>query len=213
MQLTSSGGVIVGSDEALARAQRSFAQDHLVRLPRFLDPEVLTLVDRALAEAVFVPRIHAGIAHESCMTANPMLSLLHFALNDTRLYRTVERVTGCDAIGCFTGRVFRLTPDTDDYDSWHNDVVGHRLIGLTVNLTNRPYQGGILQMREDRSGRICAEVANVVPGDAVLFRIAEGLAHRVTPVTGTVPRVTFAGWFHSEPDFAALLANPEAFDL
>jgi hypothetical protein len=213
MQLTSTGAVIVGPDAALAHAQRCFAQDHMVQLPRFLDPELLALADRALAEATFVPKIHAGIARESCMTANPMLSLLHFALNDTQLYRGVERVTGCAAIGCFTARVFRLTPDSDDYDSWHSDATSHRLIGLTVNLTDRPYQGGILQLRDTRSGRICAEVANVVPGDAVLFRIAEWLTHRVTPVTGTVPRVTFAGWFHSEPDFAALLANPEAFDL
>ena len=38
-----------------------------------------------------------------------------------------------------------------------------------------------------------------------IFRIADTLQHRVTPLTGAVPRTACAGWFMDEPDFAAEL--------
>jgi hypothetical protein len=48
-------------------------------------------------------------------------------------------------------------------------------------------------------------VANTGAGDAVLFRIAERLEHRVTSLRGDVPRTAYAGWFLREPRFADVL--------
>jgi hypothetical protein len=56
-------------------------------------------------------------------------------------------------------------------------------------------------------------VANTGPGDALLFRIARHLTHRVTPVDGTADKTAFAGWFRSEPEFIALLKLGESRGL
>ena len=118
-------------------------------------------------------------------------------LNDSTLFETVQSITGCDPIGSCYPVVFRLDPGTGG-DSWHDDVDGNRLVGLTVNIGGR-YDGGVLQLRDRRTGHLLGAVANTGPGDAVMFRIARGVEHCVTPVTGMLPRLTMAGWFQREP--------------
>jgi hypothetical protein len=52
---------------------------------------------------------------------------------------------------------------------------------------------------------VLSEVHNPIAGDAVMFRVHPTLRHRVDPVTGTVPRTAYAGWFCSQPEFATLM--------
>jgi len=54
---------------------------------------------------------------------------------------------------------------------------------------------------------VTARVGGTSLGDAVIFRIADHLRHRVSPVEGDVPRVAFAGWFKSAPSFRSVLAG------
>jgi hypothetical protein len=79
-----------------------------------------------------------------------------------------------------------------------------RLITMSVNLSPKPYAGGILQLREERSEEILAEIANTGLGDALFFRISPELKHRVSPVEGVLPKTAYAGWFQAEPDFRAM---------
>jgi hypothetical protein len=130
---------------------------------------------------------------------------LDFVVNSEALFRFVEMTTGCDRIGCFVGRVFRGTAEMDDYDVWHDDVGRGRLAAMSVNLSNHPYQGGSLELRDAARGSV-TRVDNPRPGDAVLFRIATGLEHRITAITGSSPRTAFAGWFCSEPDVSRMFA-------
>ena len=74
-----------------------------------------------------------------------------------------------------------------------------RLVGLSINLTARPYEGGLLQIRDANTEVILAEKANTGYGDAMIFRISPGLEHQVTPVTSDTPRLVLAGWFSSGP--------------
>ena len=46
-----------------------------------------------------------------------------------------------------------------------------------------------------------AAIANVGPGDAILFSIADEFQHRVTPMQGSVAKTAFAGWFGSTRDY------------
>jgi hypothetical protein len=78
---------------------------------------------------------------------------------------------------------------------------------MSVNLTTSRYEGGRLQIRDQGSGEVTAEVGGTELGDAVIFRIAEHLRHRVSPVEGDVPRVAFAGWFKSAPSFRSVLGG------
>jgi hypothetical protein len=139
------------------------------------------------------------------MTSPAVPSLLNYLMNDPALFHLIQDLTGCPEIGCFTGRVYRLKPGGEFYDSWHSDLEGGRLIAVSVNLTSEPYQGGLLQIRRARSSTILEEVTNTTFGDAIVFRLADDLEHQVTGVTGSVAKTAFAGWFRTEPSFLDIL--------
>jgi hypothetical protein len=128
-------------------------------------------------------------------------------LNDPRLFAAVREVTGCDSIGCFEGRVYRMAPGGEHYDSWHNDLAEGRMVAMSVNLSREPYAGGVLQMRRRGPKEVFAEVTNVGAGDAILFRLDSELQHRVTPVQGSTSKTAFAGWFKSSPTFLSVLKS------
>jgi hypothetical protein len=129
---------------------------------------------------------------------------MFFLVNDPALFATIERITGCRPIGCFTGRLYRMLPGRDDFDTWHSDAIQHRMVGMSVNL-GPPYEGGVFQLRDRVSKRMLGEAPNVGAGDAILFRIDEDLEHWITPLRGTAPKTAFAGWFRSSPQFLTLL--------
>jgi hypothetical protein len=206
VQLTRSG-LTLSSQQALESLRAQFDRQHCIRLPGFLDSNLLSFVRGRLEEAEFAERAHDDIGVELCLKHDTALDLLYFIANDQRLFGLVQQLTGCDRIGCFLGRIYRMAPGSGHYDSWHGDTINHRLIGMSVNLGARKYAGGLFQLRERRSPNIVCEVANTGSGDAILFRIASDLVHRVTSVEGTTPKTAFAGWFHSEPEFLSLFAN------
>jgi hypothetical protein len=139
------------------------------------------------------------------MEANSTLATLLLAANDARLFGVIREISGCGAIGCFDGRVYRLAADSGHHDSWHSDVADNRMIAMSVNLSPEHYEGGVLQIRERDSEEILHQEPAPDPGDAIIFRLDESLRHRVTAVEGEVPRTAFAGWFKSRPSFAEVL--------
>lgn len=173
----------------------------------FLQPALLEELLPRVEQSGFRPRAHGHIGTEDSMEVGGPLAALLLAANDPRLFEFVMDVTGCGAIGCFDGRVYRLDPARGHGDSWHSDVGDNRLVAMSVNLTTERYEGGLLQIRDQLSGEVTAEVGGTELGDAVIFRIEERLRHRVSPVKGDVPRIAFAGWFKSAPSFRSVLAG------
>ncbi len=204
VQLSRSGIVFRGSTEDQEQLQAQFEAQHCITLPGFLDTPLLHLIQRHIDQAEFHERHHRGIGTEVCMAANHTAGLLHFLTNHRQLLRFVERVTGCGRIGCFAGRVYRMVHSSGHYDSWHDDVGECRLIGMSINLSSAVYGGGVFQLRDRRSKQILHQVANTGFGDAILFRIASHLQHRVDELEGTIPRTAFAGWFQSHPEYQIL---------
>ena len=209
VQLTRSGLNVSGSADDLYRLRAQFDRQHCIQLRGLLDADVFGFIQRQIDHAEFVDKTHENIGVELCMTDNAALNLLFFLSNDDRFFQLVRELTGCDRIGAFMGRVYRMVPGTGHYDSWHNDCVAHRMIGMSVNLSPQIYAGGVFQLRERRSQEILTEAPNTGPGDAILFRIADHVEHRVTSVDGAVPKTAFAGWFVSEPDFLSLLGRDD----
>jgi hypothetical protein len=214
--VTRSGFRCADADRMAALRDR-YARDHLVHLPRFLDAGLLDLVRLGLDRGSFVDFTHDGIGTEQVLDAGPCAGLLDLLFNDAALFEFMRALTGCPPIGCFQGRVYRFVPGAGHHDSWHSDMGLGRLVALSLNL-GPPFEGGHLQLRMHDETDLVSEIANVGPGDAVVFRLADWLAHRVTPVTGTVSRTAYAGWFRSYPDvvsiwrdrFATHLAGPDA---
>ena len=94
-------------------------------------------------------------------------------------------------------------PVAEHYDNWHDDLaVRERLVTMSVNLGPDYYGGGVLQLRHTGADNILAEVHNTGLGDALLFRLAPGLEHRVTRIESGV-KTALAGWFASGTPLAA----------
>jgi hypothetical protein len=64
-------------------------------------------------------------------------------------------------------------------------------------------------LRERRSTRMLAQIANTGLGDALIFRISHQLQHRISGLEGDQPKTAFAGWFRPDlPDlFEELRGN------
>lgn len=197
-------------DETACTAARAhFDAHHWLKLPRFLSPPLLADAQRAIRTARFVETVHENVSPPSvdvCMAPHSTAALLELLCNDAVVFTAIEAVTGCGALTRFSGFVYRLTPDTRHHHNWHNDMVQNRRVAMSINLEPAPYEGGVLQIRQRASGEIVAEVENVGPGDAIVFRIDGALQHRATEVTAGV-KTAFAGWFRSGPSLRDELAN------
>ena len=209
VQITRGGLRINDLQEHLADLRKEFDEQHYTRLPEFLDAAALTFIQEAIENGEFYERTHTGIKSnkELCMKQNAAYGALLLFVNDERLFRIIESLTGCDRIGCFEGRVYRFAPGLGHHDAWHSDIADDRLIALSINLSTEPYEGGTLQIRDSASQNILAEVPNIGPGDALLFRVSPQLQHRITKVGGRASKTAFAGWFRAKPDFLSLLKN------
>lgn len=203
VQLTRAGTTVSASAGDLEQLRRQFDRLQCILLPSLLDPGLLHVIQRQIDAATFNQRTHEGIGAEICMAENQAVYMLHFLANDPHLFQIIQQITGCGPIGCFTGRVYRMVPGSQHYDSWHDDIIEHRMIGMSINLSPEVYSGGIFQIRDRDSPQIIHEVANTGFGDGIVFRLTAQLQHRVTEVDDSVPKTAFAGWFQSEPDVYA----------
>jgi len=204
LQVTRSAFVCTESAEHLAAMRRAFERDHAIQLPHLFDPELVALVQQHVREARFADR-DDEIAREACMEDNAILAMLYLITNDEQMFRAIRAITGCAPIGTFLGRVYRMHAAAGHRDQWHSDVTGNRLIGMSVNLTEGTFEGGVFELRNKDSEVPQWSIANTGAGDAILFQISDNLRHRVSPVEGIIPRVAYAGWFQSGPGFTALL--------
>jgi hypothetical protein len=186
----------------------AFARQHFVRLPRFLESNLLDTFHARVKSASFTRRLEDDIEIEETLADPVAEALLLIPMNDPALFDAVRAITGCGHIGCFTGRVFRRrAAGVGHYYPWHTDATHDRLVAISVNLGRIPHDGGVLQLRRLGTQSVLGEVANTGAGDAVLFRIATDLEHHVTPVTSPVSRLVLAGWFRRQPDFWAGLPD------
>lgn len=209
LQISRSGVVFSGSEADIARARADYEQQDWVRLPAILDRELLDIAQSQLGASQFEEKT-ANLYSELTVADNALPFALLLLLNNARLFRLVEEITGCGTIGCFRGRIYRIVPGANHHVEWHTDLNGTRLVALSVNLNSEPYEGGILNIREAATERVLCELTNPGFGDAILFRIDKRLQHRVSDVEGTVANTALAGWFESAPDYRRLLGEGRA---
>ena len=188
------------TNEEINSFSSDFRQNHFIRLPNLLDEQLLQIFCSEIETAEWKERAHDHIGVEVCLRDPDIPSLMNFLLNDTDLFRLLERITGCGSIGSFEGRVYRMIPSSGHYDSWHTDDGEHRLLAMSMNLSKEKYDGGVLQIRKRGSDESVIEIPNTDFRSTAIFQIGPVLEHQVTKVEGSVPRTAFAGWFKSQPD-------------
>jgi len=182
-------------------------------LPTLVEPRLLETISERIKSATFYERTDLGIARESCMQDDTNLGILCFLLNNGGLFRFAQQLTGYAGIKCFVGRVYRFSAGADHYDSWHDDKADpRRMVGLSLNLTEANYSGGVFELRRKGSNEFIRRIKVTGLGDAMLFDLSEQLEHRVTPVVGTGSRTVLAGWFQPEPDFRRALSSSQLTD-
>jgi 2OG-Fe(II) oxygenase superfamily/Coenzyme PQQ synthesis protein D (PqqD) len=183
-----------------------FKRENHLRIPGFVEPGLLEVVRKYLQKAQFEESEYGAVGRDLALWNSPVAGALHLLMNDPALLKCVRRISGCGPIGSFTGRLYRMIARPGmDFD-WHSDLKENDLrvgVAMTINLGVRPYRGGMLQMRAADDEAI-TEIPNIGPGDAIIFRLARDLRHRVTPVEGKVPKTAFTGWFMSAPNYSEL---------
>ena len=208
IQITRRGTVTNAA--GLAPLQQTFADQHCVKLAGLLEPAVAADVQARIERGRFSEFAHGSIATELRLEPGVGTGVLHFLANDPHLFRLVEAVSGCRGLRAFAGRVYRRFPGGQHYDHWHDDADGRRQVGMSINLSAEPYEGGIFEIRDAASERVLAALPNIGVGDAILFRLADTVEHRVSDVRGVAPKTAFAGWFFADLDFAAALRSTAA---
>lgn len=200
IQVTKAGAQVTGSEAELNLLRSEFERQHWLLLPDFLDAPLLDLIQRKLGETEYrvVDReIGVELRPIDC-TAYLATELL---LNSPKLFRAIERLTGCEQVACFSGRIYRRPPSSDYFNRWHTDLADDgRMIALSINLTPGQYRGGALQIRSSQSRELLCEVHNSGYGDALIFPVDERFEHRVCEVEGTTAKTALAGWFRSKFD-------------
>jgi hypothetical protein len=206
IQLTKAGLTGAANFEELAH---QFAQSHAFRLTRFLHPDLLAMISSRLEHCSWITQPDGTIAKEALPSDLAPASALNFAANTAAFLELIRGITDQPEIKLFGGRIYRMAPAADHFDTWHADTgTTHkdRLVGMSINLSGRPYQGGVFRLRDETSGEILFEHSNTGPGDAIFFRISTSLKHMVTSLAGTEPKTAFAGWFRSgDTDFYSTL--------
>jgi 2OG-Fe(II) oxygenase superfamily len=205
IQLTQSGTVCTMSNEEISKLRHHFDVRHYVTVPGLLAGEILDRLKDRLGDHQFKLRHHGTLSTELSLQDTRLTALLNFLANREAFLRLVETITGCDRIGSFEGRVYRMMSGHEHRDDWHNDMSDTRMVAMSINLSATPYLGGALEIRQRDSGNVVARVADLELGDAVLFRLADNLQHRRTEVRGNSSKTAFAGWFRQQPDFISEL--------
>ncbi len=196
----------------LRPAREQFDRHDYLRLPGFIEPGLLKVIQRYIGTAGFERREHE-VGSELRLSNSPVASVLRILMNDPKLFRLIRQVTGCGPIGSFIGRPYQMVARQGQAFTWHNDLTKGRVIAISINLSDARYRGGTLQFR-GRSRAVPEAVPNLGFGDAIIFRVVRRLEHRVTPVLGKHPKTAFSGWFCSRPSYTSvhrdLLARSES---
>jgi hypothetical protein len=187
---------VIADPEDVERWKIEFQKNHCVVLPKLLEPTMLDRLLERLGRGRWCDNVNEGVGREVVLDDAPARGLLHFGVNTPVFLNTVQEITGCGPLTRFEGRVYRFVPNSGHHAVWHGDTE-NGLIGMSLNLSERGFEGGLFELREQQTERILAKIANTGWGDALLFRISKQLQHRVTEVTGEEPKTAFAGWFLS----------------
>jgi hypothetical protein len=196
----------------LAELESRFERSHVFRMPGLLHPDLMRFVSCRLETCNWITSDDGEIAREALPDNPALASVLNFAANTPEFLDLIRRITRCHRITWFNGRAYRMGSSTDHFDSWHADLgTTHqdRLVGMSINLGSRPYQGGVFRLRDEASGAVLCELPNTGQGDGIFFRISPALKHMVSPIEGSETKTAFAGWFRSdEVDYYAGLRRP-----
>lgn len=157
------------------------------------------LLDRLLTRAgtsQFMPNHVADVGYREVADDRSIAAVLSVLLGRPTLARWLETVAGVPPLRGVAGAFAQSQAGAVNGLTWHDDRIDPlRALGVVVNLSREPYEGGTFEMRTKGASRPMLVHHHDKPGMTLIFAVRPDLEHRVTPVTVGGPRQVFAGWF------------------
>jgi len=197
-------GVEVTSDlDELREAGEEFDRRKLLHLPGLLSAELAEKIRTGIehdgfeepeeTESIYRGAYQGGKVGLD-LRPGEAASLIADRTNDATLLHFVHTITGSPPLERCIGRVFCLQPMDEDLP-WHTDAEGGRLADLIIDLSAVKHEGGRFEMRDAHTREIFNSVDSTAFGDGLLIRISPDIEHHYRAITGSIPKVTFSGWF------------------
>ncbi|MDP7040113.1 MAG: 2OG-Fe(II) oxygenase [Myxococcota bacterium] len=191
-------------EEDMRQWQKFFLEDHVVRLPVLFDEGLLEEISAQVKRAAFETFSHGKLGYDYTMRGNITQAMLSALLSQEKLVHIIEKVTGLaqGSVLKLNARVYEMR-QRRDADGWHSDVdyQNRRVVAFGLNLQKEAVQGGELLLKRPWSLRKLGRFPVSAFGELTIFRIAQGLRHKVSPVQGDVPRLYCVGWYGATEDF------------
>lgn len=201
IQITQTG-LKMPSETEILLLQQEFKEKRCIVLPQLVEKKLLEKTLQGISKGEFFENDHDQLQNGLYTLENTLKSkniathLIHFIINNKELFKVIQQITGCREIKSFKGRIYQLEPNSEHRLDWHEDTFDPvRILGISMNLSKEPYEGGVFQIKRKESDDILREIPCGHLSDTHIFDISNSLLHRVTQTTGKHPRVAAAGWF------------------
>ncbi|HCF25102.1 MULTISPECIES: 2OG-Fe(II) oxygenase [unclassified Novosphingobium] len=170
-------------------------------LEEALSPDLLDLLMRQAAGASYIDDDVRYIGTRQIESPQRVSGMISLMLGHRDLFDWLEQATGCGPIKALAGRIAQTRANDQDELVWHDDNDSpDRLLGVVINLSDQPYEGGLFELRRKGEIEPLFSYQHRSPGSITLFAVRRDLEHRVSPVTSGGPRRVFAGWMMSRPE-------------
>ena len=177
------------------KVRKAYRTQHCICLRKFLNESLLEEIAAELPSIFMESRRNKGGDYILECNEEPRFGArLRFILNDARIFRMVEHLTGGALPKYFYGRFYRMHPGVHEVP-WHRDASDNRILGVSINLTRKKSSGGKFQIRPQENRDSIFELKTSHWGDAHFFDVSRPFEHRVTDVKGRISRDAFSGWF------------------
>lgn len=196
---------LVPPTNILDALRKEFDDSHCLVLDHLISDQMSKLIELNLGKGSYKNTVHSNqkgniFGEELTLNTdnNLLKQILFMLMNRDEFLNTIGYITGIKSIKSFQGRIYKLLPNEKGFLKWHNDIVSSekRLIGMSLNLSNIPYEGGHFILRNKETQKQYRDIYYTDWGTAHIFRIDPTLQHCVTQVLGDNPRIAYAGWFY-----------------
>lgn len=197
--------ITVPTDDQIMAMRNSFRDGYHAVLPGIIEAGFLTSIVALFSDDDFTERLTPNIGCVQTLANRKFEQGMHFLLNQEPIKEAISRIIK-QPVQLWVGNTVRRIPGRNHFSNWHSDMTAPVRLGeqnyrraapLSLNLSPRRFEGGNLEIRKLKGESLLADIPNKGFGDAILFRIARELEHRVADVQGQVPRTVHVGWFHS----------------
>ena len=180
-----------------------FRSHQVVEFREAFAPGFLDMLDTLADGSTFVQEEVKGLGYRAIEQPPISGGLIMLALARPEFLSWIKEVTGVDGVNDVVGKVVESGREPGEKLDWHDDLSQpHRRLGVTINLSQAPYEGGMFELRRKGETDLLFRYKHDCKGAMLVFKVNDALEPQVTPVTDGLRRV-FAGWFvHRDPEAA-----------